>query len=131
VLACSDMEASGRWFCDRLRLSLDPAMSIVYTLINQSFGLVETTTHRLATARYQDDVFLEFDAYPEGALPRPRRDGELPPGVALCTLAHPEFDLLDLPWIVPPQRREGAVYGNRRAGTIMGPDGALMEIVER
>jgi catechol 2,3-dioxygenase-like lactoylglutathione lyase family enzyme len=130
VMACSDMTESGRFFCDGLGLTLDPPMNIVYNMINDAFDLPDDTKHLLATGTFGGDVFLEFDQYPEGAGPRPTHPGQLPPGIAICTLKHPDIDSIKLPWITPPVAREGAVYGGRRAGCIRGPDGTLMEIVE-
>jgi catechol 2,3-dioxygenase-like lactoylglutathione lyase family enzyme len=130
VMACSDMNASGRFFCDGLGLTLDAPMNIVYTMINEAFDLPEDGKHSLATGTFGGDVFLEFDQYPMGAAIRPAHPGQLPPGIAICTLKHPNFDSITLPWIVAPCVREGVVYGGRRAGCVRGPDGTLMELVE-
>jgi len=130
VMACSDMEASGRFFCEGLGLTLDAPMNIIYTLVNDAFDLPQDSKHWLATGAYEGDVFLEFDQYPQGAGPRPAHPGQLPPGVAICTLKHPNIDAITIPWVSPPVVREGIVYGGRRAGCIVGPDGTLMEIVE-
>jgi catechol 2,3-dioxygenase-like lactoylglutathione lyase family enzyme len=130
VLACSDMEASGRWFCSHLGLTYGDEMNIVYSMINDSFGLPSDTRHRLAMGGFDGDVFIEFDQYPAASGPRPKLAGQLPPGIALCTLRHPNLDAVTAPFIVPPTAREGVIYKGRRAGCIEGPDGALMEIVE-
>jgi hypothetical protein len=79
---------------------------------------------------HERDVFLELDQYPGAATPRPVHAGELPPGIAIATFKHPEFDRLTGPWIVPPARRDGIVYKGGRAGTMRAPDGTLVEVVE-
>ncbi len=130
VMACSDMEASAVWFTDELNLTLGASTSIVYTMINGAFDLPADTKHAFRMGGHDGDVFIEFDQYPAQAQPRPRHDGHLPHGVSLCTLKHPAFDTIQAPWITPPVRREGAIYGGGRVGTIAGPDGTLIEVVE-
>ena len=130
VLACSDMDASMRWFDATLGIGAGREMEIVYSMLNQAFALPADTRHRLATGIHGRDCFLEFDQYPDEATLRPGRQDALMPGVALVTLSHPSIDSLSGPWITPPKVREGPVYGGRRAGTLRAPDGTLVEIVE-
>jgi catechol 2,3-dioxygenase-like lactoylglutathione lyase family enzyme len=130
VMACLDMDASAEWFTSRLKLTLGPSTSIVYTMINGAFGLPSDTKHAFRMGGHDGDVFIEFDQYPGQTIARPRHDGALPPGVSLCTLKHPDFDAIDAPWIAPPTRREGPLYGGGRVGTVAGPDGTLIEVVE-
>jgi catechol 2,3-dioxygenase-like lactoylglutathione lyase family enzyme len=129
VLACSDLDASLAWFERHARLELGRKMNIVYTMLAKSFGLPLDDLHEIATMVHGRDVFLELDQYPAAATPRTTRSGELPAGIGVATLMHPEFDSLEGPWIEPPAAREGAVYGGRRAGTLRAPDGTLVEMV--
>jgi hypothetical protein len=46
------------------------------------------------------------------------------------TLAVNSLDRPGLDWILPPVVREGALYAGRRAGTLRGPAGELLELVE-
>lgn len=130
VLACSDMEASATWFRETLGIQHGRTMEIIYSMINQAFGLPEDSKHRLATGIHERDCFLEFDQYPAEATARPAVPGALPPGVAMTTLRHPAFDAIPGDWIAPPVRREGAIYTGRCAGTLRAPDGSLVEVVE-
>lgn len=130
VLACSDLKASIAWFVEHVKLELGREMDIVYTMLANAFGTPMDELHTIATVIHGRDVFLEFDQYPPAATPRPTRAGELPPGVALCTLKHPDFDSVSGDWIVPPTRRDGPIYGGGRVGTLRAPDGTLIEIVE-
>lgn len=130
VLACSDLDASLCWFERVLRLSLGRKMDIAYTVLANAFGLPASDLHTIATISHGRDVLLELDQYPGAATVREVRAGELPPGVGLVTLAHPEFQQLEAPWIEAPRQRQGAVYGGRRAGMLRAPDGTLIELVE-
>jgi len=129
VLACPDMQATAHWFAETLKLDLTAPMAIPYTMISRAFELPLTELHEITTASWQGDVFLEFDQYPEGSVVRPRIEGALPPGVAVCSLLHPQAGKLDLDWLSPPVRREGAIYRGRRSGVVLTPEGALLEIV--
>ena len=130
VLACSDLEASSRWLEQALGLQAGRAIELAYTVLSDAFGLPAEHKHKIATLTHGRDVFLEVDQYPAEATPRPKRSGELAPGVALATFRHPDFDALQGPWISPPARREGVICGGGRAGVMAGPDGVLVEVVE-
>lgn len=130
VLACSDLDSSLAWFERELRLSLGRKMDIPYTMLADAFGLPAADLHTIATISHGRDVFLELDQYPRAATPRPVRSGELPPGAGLVTLAHPEFHLLEGPWIQAPRQTTGVIYGDRRTGTLRAPDGTLIELIE-
>ncbi len=129
VLACSDLDASMNWFGRHVRLDLGRKMDIVYTMLAQSFGTPPDDRYTIATLTHGRDVFLELDQYPSQASARPGHSGDLPPGIALATLIHPEFDALPGPWIDPPRVLRGAIYGGRRAGTMRAPDGTLIEVI--
>lgn len=129
VLACSDMQASLDWFERELKLSPGRSMDIVYTMIAKAFDLPVGQKHTIATMIHGRDCFLELDQYPDAATARPTEPGALPPGVAMTTFRHPDFDALS-GWINPPTIRHGAVYGGKRSGTLRAPDGVLVEVIE-
>ena len=130
VLACSDMKTAAEWWTSRLKLTLGEPMSIVYSMINHAFELPADTHHTFCMGGHDGDVFIEFDEYPAETIVRPRAEGCLPPGVSMCTLKHPAFDSIEAPWITPPVRREGALYGGGRGGPHAGPHGSVFEGVE-
>lgn len=130
VLACSDMAASGAWLEQVAGLRQDRSLDLVYTMISQAFGLPETQLHTIATLTHERDVFLEVDQYPPAATLRPRRTGELSPGIALCTLLHTDLAAAPGPWLSPPTVRDGVLYGGRRSAVASGPDGTLVEFIE-
>jgi hypothetical protein len=99
-------------------------------MLTESFGAPPDEKFTICTMRHERDVFLELDQYPSQAMTRPRRANALPPGIAMATFLHPDFDSIQSGWITLPTRRDGPVYKGRRAGTIQAPDGTLVEIVE-
>lgn len=130
VLACSDMEASIRWFEETTGLRLGERMDIPYTMLANAFDLSLDQRHRIATLVDDRDIFLELDQYPPAATPRARHEGQLPPGIAICTLSHPDLSAVKGEWITPPARRDGAIYAGRLSGTMRAPDGSLLELVQ-
>jgi hypothetical protein len=124
------MRATVDWFAQRLKLEMTEPIAIRYSMIAHAFGLPMSDLHEIVTAKWQGDVFLEFDQYPDGAVARPCHPDALPPGVSICTITHPLFATLDLDWLAPPVRRDGPVYAGRLVGTVKTPEGALLEIME-
>ena len=130
VLACADLAATVRWFEGVLGLEVSGPVAIRYSMIAQAFGLPDDQLHDIVTAKWQQQVFLEFDQYPAGTVPRPRHPGALPPGVAICTMTHPYLDRLHGHWASPPVTRSGVIYGGRHVGVLETPDGALLEVID-
>jgi len=130
VLASSDLEGAKAWLAGALKLGAGPTIELAYGVLSDAFGLAPDHKHQIATLSHGRDVFLEVDQYPADAGPRPVRPGDLPPGVAMATFVHPDFDALQGPWITPPHSPPGVIYGGARAATMAGPDGVLIEIVE-
>jgi hypothetical protein len=54
----------------------------------------------------------------------------LPPGIVSTTFAVADLDALKVDWIAPPTRHEGLAYQGKRAGTLRGPAGELIELIE-
>jgi catechol 2,3-dioxygenase-like lactoylglutathione lyase family enzyme len=130
VLACPDLRKSAQWVKDVLGLPVIDPVAIRYSMITLSFGLDEDAKTELVTAKGDGQVFLELDQYPEGAGERPAHPGALPPGVAITTMLHPDFARLEGHWASPPVVREGRLYGGRRTGVLLTPEGALLEVIE-
>jgi catechol 2,3-dioxygenase-like lactoylglutathione lyase family enzyme len=130
ILATPDRDATTNWYRDRLHLEEGGRYDIEYTMINKAFGLPDGTISGLSMVQAERMPILEIDDYPAEATARPSNPGRLPPGNALLTLAVNNLDALTLDWIDPPQQHDGPVYGGRRAATLFGPAGELLELVE-
>jgi catechol 2,3-dioxygenase-like lactoylglutathione lyase family enzyme len=129
VMACADLGATRRWFGEALGLLVHPEVAIRYTMVSKAFGLDPDTKHRIATGGHEIDTFLEFDQYPNDATARPYAPGDLPPGIAMVTLQHPDMDAVSAPWIRAPAERAGPFYQGRRQGVTHAPDGTLVELL--
>ncbi len=129
VLASSNLVDTRRWFAEGLGLVAHGEVALRYTMLSKAFDLPAETKHVIATGGHGNDTFLEFDQYPAAATARPGAKGQLPPGIAMVTLDHPDFDSVAVDWLSAPQARSGAIYGGRRQAVVRCPDGALIELV--
>lgn len=128
ILAAPDRAATMAWYQEHLGLDEGGSYTIPYTMISKAFGLPLDTPHSISMAQKGRLPIVEIDDYPAQATPRAAAPGMLPPGNALVTLA---VDTLpDAAYVAPPARRAGPVYGGRRSGTLIGPAGELLELVE-
>ena len=130
VLAAKDRAASVRWYTEALGLEESATFTIPYTMINRAFALPADHQTTLTMVASGTMPVVEVDDYPAGVAERPCHAGLLPPGNAMVTLAVPDLELCAVEWIVPPAVREGALYEGRRAGTVRGAAGELVELVE-
>lgn len=130
VLASPDREASVRWYEDKLKLEAGGSYTLSYTMINNAFGLPPSHRTTLTMLQKGRMPVMEVNDYPDEARERQGSPGMLPPGNALLTLAVDDLNALDVAFIAPPRVFEGAVYGGRRAATLRGPAGELVELLE-
>jgi hypothetical protein len=130
VLAAGDRAATVRFHVDALGFEEGETFRFPYSMINQSFGLPETQETDITMTRVGRTPACEVDQYPDAAVDRPRNPGELPPGNSLVTFAHRDLDAVQAPFIEPPARRAGLLYGGARVATLIGPSGERIELVE-
>ena len=130
ILATPDLPGAVDWYKRTLGLDEGGTYTIEYTMLNKAFALPDGTQHSLTMVQAGRTPIAEVDAYPAAATVRTHPLGTLPPGNALVTLAVDSLDRAGLDWIVPPAVRDGALYGGHRAGTVRGPAGELLELVE-
>ncbi len=131
VLAASDMAAAQRWMVRHLGIVVGRAkMEIAYTMLANAFGTSPSRIFTVSTMADRGDVFLQVDQMPCRAGPRPRHEGQLPPGIAITTLLQSRIDAGDGSRIATPSVQAGRIYDGRRSFTLAGPDGTLFEVVE-
>ncbi|PVX30698.1 VOC family protein [Sphingomonas pokkalii] len=130
VLAAPDRLASVRWYAETLDLDIVDTHVLPYTMINKAFGLPADHMTTITVVQKGRLPIVEIDGFPAETVARPCRPGALPPGNALVTLAVRDLAALDLAGIAAPVVREGPLYAGRRAMTLRGPTGELVELVE-
>jgi catechol 2,3-dioxygenase-like lactoylglutathione lyase family enzyme len=130
ILAAKDRLKSLDWYKSRLNLDEGDTYTIAYGMINNAFGLPADTMSSLTMVQAGRMPIVEVDDYPAATIHRPTAPGCLPPGNSLVTLAVQSLDTLDVDWISPPTKQAGPVYAGRRSGTVRGPSGELLELIE-
>ena len=109
-------------------------MELVYTMINDAYGLPSDQQHAIATLTHERHVFLELDQYPTEAIHRPGGTDDLPAGISLGSFRTPRFaainERLQDQWLAAPAAFDSIVYDGRRAATVRGPDGTRFELIE-
>lgn len=131
ILAAPDRAAAVRWYSGVLGLEEGASFTIPYSMINTAFDLPESTMTTLSMVRKGRMPIVEVDDYPEAATARPHHCGWLPPGNALVTLAIDRLDRVAAElFVAPPTILPGPLHSGRRAATLKGPAGELLELVE-
>ncbi len=130
ILATPDRAGTMAWYADRLGLEEGGCYTIPYTMINKAFALPDTHMTSLSMAQKGRMPIVEIDDYPAVATARATCHAMLPPGNALVTLAVNTLDCAGLDFIAPAVAWDGPFYAGRRAATMVGPAGELIELVE-
>lgn len=130
VVAGPDIDALLDFYSAKFQMTRGTARMRTVGVIKRAQGLGDEATP-LATMRLaQHGNLIEFDGYSGKATPRPANRGELPPGIATTSFAVKSLDALALDWVSPPTKLDGLAYGGKRAATVRGPAGELVELIE-
>jgi hypothetical protein len=130
VVGGPDMTALRAFYRDVLRLeTTEPSLTKI-NVLQDAYGLSRDTQFLLGIARLPSSFLIELDQYPPGARERPRRRGELPPGIAMVSFSVKSLEGVSLPWRVKPAPQAEAPYRGQRAGMLVGPAGEWIELIE-
>lgn len=131
VVGGPDIDTLLDFYSSRFNFVRNPARMLAVGVIKRAQGLAEGELTPLATARLAErGNLIEFDGYSKRTRARPFEPGQLPPGIVSTTFAVADLDALNVDWIAPPTRHEGLAYRGQRAGTLRGPAGELIELIE-
>lgn len=130
-----DFGAMLRWYVDHFQLRERPVRQSKVKVLQAAQGLGPDETVSLsAIGMKRHGNLLELDGYPVGpgriAGPRPRAPGHLPPGNAMVSFEVADLSPFAAMAITPPRPRPERAYQGRRACTLVGPAGELVELVE-
>lgn len=130
VLGGPDMEAMRRFYSERLGMPVTAAMDSKITVLARAWELPVEQDFKLAIVQFPENFLIELDEYPPAATPRPRRPGELPPGMSMVSFTVRNLDAVDVEFLAPPRRIEAAPYDGRRTAVTLGAAGEYVELVE-
>jgi len=130
VLGGRSLESLQSWFAAALALERAPAMSSVISVLSAQYGLPADTLHSIAAIPLRGQCYIEVDQMPPAAVPRTSERGELPPGIAMVTLAVQQLPTILPGSLSPAMQIDDPGYGGRRAVTCRGAAGELIELLE-
>jgi catechol 2,3-dioxygenase-like lactoylglutathione lyase family enzyme len=130
VLGGPSMQAMQAFYRGTLGAPVTEPVGARIHVLQDAWGLPRETDTPLALVNFSTSFAIELDEYPSMAGPRPRHDGDLPPGMAMVSFTVDSLDARALPWVAPPAARPEAPYDGRRAGVIVGAAGEWIELVE-
>ena len=73
------------WYREAISTPTLPSSETYIKIINDTFGLPAGEPVPLGIVKLPRDFLIEVDEHPRHSRPRPRRAGELPPGIAIVT----------------------------------------------
>jgi hypothetical protein len=112
-----------------------PDLPATLKFFEDRFGAIPSPIRQLPTVQLAvvplgDGAKIETDQAPPGAVARRRPPGGLPPGVALVTFSCSSFDRYRADFLAPAGPAFLEPFRGRRAATILGPSGELIELVD-
>lgn len=129
VAAGHDVAAMLAFHRDVLGMPVTAARPTTVGILNEAWDLPPDHQTLLGIARLPRGFLVEVDEYPPAAAPRPQRMGELPPGMAMVTFVARDLEGVSDRALAPAVALQGAPYDGRRALTLRGAAGELIELV--
>lgn len=130
VVGGPSMTVMQDWYRQALGLKPGPASAWQINTLSQALKLPADTSYPLSIVPLPRDFEIELDEYPSVSKPRPVREGELPPGIAMVSIGVDRLDELRVQWRTPPARVEAFPYDGRRSAVAVGPAGEWLEFIE-
>lgn len=130
VVGGASMSALQAFYRDVLGLTVSAANPARIGVLQAAWGQPDDATTPLAVASISPGFLVELDQYPAGAQPRPVRDGDLPPGMAMVSFRVASLAQVKAEWVVPPAVRAARPYSGKRSGVLRGAAGEWIELIE-
>ncbi len=131
VLGGKSMATLKDYFEQQMQMTVTQPRDVHIGVLSDAFGLDAQANQKLALVRFPEKYLIELDEYPAGALERPQRKGDLPPGMAMVTFGVESLDEAKLKFVQAPTVRREKPYGGKRAAVTKGVAGELIELVEK
>jgi len=127
VLAGPSVEKAMAFYSAAFGLPKGSSFPTPIGVISRAQGLPDGTIFTMGFSRLRErGNAIEFDEYPEGTGPRPRAEGQLPPGNAIASFNVDSLDAVNVDFIAEPITE----YRGKRSAAFLGPVGELVELIE-
>lgn len=130
VLGGPSMPAMRAFYADGLGMSVTEPYRTTVNVLQQAWNLPLDTQFTLALVPISPGFLIELDEYPAAAAPRPVRNGDLPPGIAMVSFSVRSLNARQLDWVVAPEPRSVLPYHGQRSGVLRGAAGEWIELIE-
>jgi hypothetical protein len=105
-------------------------MPAVISVMSNAFGIDPDTKHDLAAMPLKGQSYIELDAMPAAATPRPGSAEELPPAISMVSFTVDSLPASGLGYLSHPVAIPQAPYYGQRAAVCVGAAGELVEVIE-
>lgn len=131
VVGAKDYTALVDFYGKNLGHKIRPFGKTKITVLSKALGLdPEQTQYELRLAEVGNQYNLELDSYPDVVKTRPKRPGELPPGMSMVTFAVKDLQVTALDWVASARPVASSLYDNNPVAVTTGPGGEWIELIE-
>ncbi|MBM4238454.1 MAG: hypothetical protein FJ154_02855 [Gammaproteobacteria bacterium] len=127
VLGGPSMDAMRAFYRDALGQTVTEPYSSTVSVLQAALNLPADGKIRIALATLSPGFLIELDEYPSVTVPRPQREGDLPPGMAMVSFTA-KTSLADKSLGAARPRPEAPYFG-RKVALLRGAAGEWLEIV--
>jgi len=127
VLGGPSMDAMRAFYRDALGQTVTEPYSSAVSVLQAALNLPADGKIRIALATLSPGFLIELDEYPSVTVPRPQREGDLPPGMAMVSFTA-KTSLADKSLGAARPRPEAPYFG-RKVALLRGAAGEWLEIV--
>jgi hypothetical protein len=126
VAGGKDLQAMREFYATTLRTPVSEPIGIRVSVLSNTYNMNPEHLHKLSVVKLPRSFLIELDEYPPGAIERPAREGELPPGMATVSFNVGSLGGFEAESIVVNE----TPYDGRRVAVVAGAAGELIELVE-
>lgn len=126
-----DLAALSAFYVQTFAMTKGPDYEYEIPVLAEALNMPKDHKYKLSLVRSaQKGNTIELHDLPKPGGPRPVVPGQLPPGVAMVSFGVKDLNAVTAPYIAAPATRPGQVYAGRRAATLTGAAGELIELIE-
>jgi hypothetical protein len=131
ILAGPDAIAINDFYMVKLGMMSAGGADFKIPIIARAQGLPENYQFELSlVAAAEPSNLIEIDKYSDLIGPRPRADGQLPPGNAMVSFSVSDLSPIDVDWISAPLSDSSVAYNGSLSAAVTGPAGEITELIE-
>jgi catechol 2,3-dioxygenase-like lactoylglutathione lyase family enzyme len=125
------LKALSDFYVQTFQMSKGPDYDYPIPVLAEALNMPKDHKFALTLVRSaQKGNTIELHDLPPPGGPRAQVPGQLPPGVGVVSFGVKNLDAVKADYLTPPALRAGKAYNGRRAATMKGAAGELIELIE-